>query len=211
MPSHTDRFDGSHCFIVTMPSRGQFHLYGRDPSQLKIRDIANSTSKQCRWTGHMLEDAWYSVAEHGENTSQLLMLMGADRDVQFQGLMHDTPEGYLSDINAPFKREIGVYYEKEALIWKRIAEKYGLPEELDSMVKKADWFSLFIEASIFVLPEHTYLMEGWFGYKEYWDDAMHIKKEALRLGCFVGLEHKGARELFLSRFEELGGVCESLA
>jgi 5'-deoxynucleotidase YfbR-like HD superfamily hydrolase len=203
MPRETDRFDGDHCFIVTMPSRGKFHLYGKDPQQIKIRDIANATSKQCRWTGHLLEDAFYSVAEHGENVSQLLMMMGAVRSIQFQGLMHDTPEAYLSDINAPMKREIGQYYEKEALIWKRIAAKYHLPEVLDPLVKKADWLSLFIEASIFVLPEHVELMQDWVGFKEHWDDAMALKKDALMFGCFQGVDHTKARKQFLERFTEL--------
>lgn len=206
MPSASDRFEGEHCFIITNPSKSNFHLYGNDPDEIKIRDIANAISKQCRFTGHLEEDYWYSVAEHCVDTSFIIERMGGTIMEQFCGLMHDTPEGYLSDINAPFKREIGQYYEKEALIWKRIAEKFGMPLELPAIVKAADWIALFVEARTFVAPGRPEIMKGWIGYDPH---GIKANSDPFDRYQMQGLGFRAARVHFLNRFEELQDALRS--
>ena len=196
MPSNTDEF-GNSPFILTNPSRGSFHLYGDNPGEIHIKDIANSLSKQCRFTGHFVESAWYSVAEHSVDVSHIIGLLGGTKEEKFAGLMHDTPEAYLSDINAPFKREIGQYYDKEALIWARIAAKFGVPEKLPAIVKTADWVALFIEAMTFVVPDHHEMLETWVGAEDHLPIAKSIGYK------MAGLTHNQARKLFLARFKEL--------
>jgi hypothetical protein len=200
MPDVTDRFEGDHCFIVTNPSQGNFHLYGTDPEEIHIGDIANALSKQCRFTGHLVEDAWYSVAEHSCDVANIIKQMGGSKAEQFAGLMHDTPEAFLSDICAPFKREIGQYYEKEALIWARIAPKFGLPLKLPDIVKAADWRALFIEASTFVIPFRLDILKTWIGYAEHGDAALSMNYP------MVGMDHRTARNYFLATFSILKGA-----
>lgn len=198
MPGSEDRFDGDNCFITTNPSQGKFHLYGDDPSQIRVTDIAGAISRQCRFTGHLVGDAWYSVAEHCLLVMDILKHLGENEETQFIGLMHDTPEAYLADLAAPFKRELGGYYDKEALIWKRIAAKYGLPEQLPEAVKTADWIALFIEARAIVASEEV--ISAWVGYDKYGELSKSIP---LQIFC---LNHVQARHAWLHSFVRLRGV-----
>lgn len=197
MPSDKDRFDGDNCFIITNPHRKNFHLYGNDPNEISIDSIANAISKQCRFTGHLVEDAWYSVAEHSCDVAEIVRLLGGTKFEQYCGLMHDTPEFGLSDIAAPFKREIGQYYEKEHLVWVRIADKFGLPHDLPPIVKRADWISLFCEAMEFVVPEHKEILKTWIGWDEYGEQAVKLGYRP------YGYSHQMARKMFLKKFVEL--------
>lgn len=204
--------DAPERFMITMPSRGKFYLYRHFDGDIKIGDLANSTSKQCRFTGHLLEAAWYSVAEHQIDVSHIIRLLGGSPIEQFCGLLHDSPEAFLSDICAPFKREIGPEYsEKEALIWRRVAETFGLPEELPLIVKQADWIALFMEAMTFVVPEHRHLLREWEGWHNYgtvaelfydaWCPPMW--KLWRRREIMHGWSHKTARVQYLARFHQL--------
>lgn len=197
MPSSSDRFEDGHCFIITNPGFGRFHLYGDDPDEIKIEVIANALGNQCRFTGHMVEGAWYSVLEHSCDVSNLIRLMGGSLLEQFCGLMHDSPEFGLSDIAAPFKRELLAYYDKEALIWKRIAAKFGLPEKLPDIVKTADWRALFIEAHQFVVPGRVDILEGWIGADE------HLKPALDMHYTMQGLPPGGAKPRFNFLFKTL--------
>jgi len=197
MPSASDNFTGENCFIITNPSMGAFHLYGDDPDEIKIRDIANATSKQCRFTGHMEEDSWYSVAQHMVDVSHIVEKLGGSKADQFAALLHDAPEAYLSDIAAPFKRELAVYYEKEALIWKRIAAKFGVPEKLPTVVKDADWIALFIEARTFVVPSNPAICEKWVGW-----DPWGIKAKTFPY-IMKQKTYVQAKWSYLDRFEKL--------
>lgn len=197
MPSTADNFVGEHVFIITNPSKGKFHLYGSDPDEIKIEDIANALSKQCRFTGHLETDAWYSVAEHSIDVQRVIKLLGGTKFEQFCGLMHDTPEAYLSDIAAPFKRELGQYYEKEALIWKRVVPKFGIPEVLPPIVKQADWIALFIEAMTFVVPGREDILTTWVGWDQYGAQALELRHKVKMHGYM----YRQARTAFLSKFE----------
>ena len=144
MPSNTDNFE-DHRYIRTIGGR-KFHLYGDDPEELDLNDIAVALSHMGRFTGHT--SRFYSVAEHSLLVHDILFTMYKVRDplVLLGGLLHDATEAYLADISAPFKGALGNYNELEGNIWARIAAKWGLPIELDPRVKEADWIALFAEA-----------------------------------------------------------------
>lgn len=196
MPSETDSFE-DHVYIHVNPSGGKFHLYREgDISEINITDIASALGRQCRFTGHLLPHVeHYSVAEHCVLVSYLLEKMGAKPWVIFQGLMHDAAEAYLSDIAAPFKRELGGYYEKEKLIQERINLRYDLPAEHDPMVKQADWYALFIEARNMVLPDEGQL-STWIGYEEHGEKSKEFDLAP------QGWTYFEARNQFLMRFAQ---------
>ena len=211
MPSSDDNFVADSCHIITIPSRGRLSLYGGDPTELKISDIANSLGHQCRFTGHLQPWAWYSTAEHSVDVSWIIRELGGDLHEQYVGLMHDSPEFGLSDIAAPFKKEIGTYYEKEKLIWHRMCDKFDLPQVLPSIVKQADWIALFLEAMTFVVPDHHDVLESWFGWVDYGQYAQLMHKmwvpsrRKFWRGRKImrGLSYRQAPKAFLDRFNEL--------
>jgi len=193
------KYVGNDCYIITIPSRTRLHLYWNDPDEIVIYDIANSQSKQCRFNGHMVEDAFYSVAEHQVDASFVAKMLGASPFVQFLCQMHDTPEYGLSDIAAPFKPEVKGYKDVENLLWVRIADKFGMPRVLPPLVKKVDWLCLFMEAATFVVPNHRHLLKEWVGWDEHGEEAMKLlKKYTMR-----GLPFQEARLAFLDRFHQL--------
>jgi len=200
MPSEDDRFDGDDCYIKVNPSGGYFHMHAEgDTSEIHLVDIASAISRQCRFTGHLLpEFEHYSVAEHCVLVSALLKKMGCSVQLQFFGLMHDAAEAYLSDIAAPFKRELGSYYEAEAKIEKRIAKKYGLDmsDEQHTMLKKADWIALWIEAKQIVCRDPSEV-ENWKGYELYGAES---EKYMTPVQCWP---QQTARNEFLMRWAEL--------
>ncbi len=197
MPTKDDVFIDDQCCIKVNPSGGYFHLYNKgDVQEIKLHDIAAATSRQCRFTGHLLDGIEiYSVAEHCILVSAILEAMGCPPDVVFQGLMHDACEAYLSDIAAPFKGELGSYHECEHLIWQRIALKYNLPTKLDPRVKVADWYALFVEARQIVTRDEKDL-STWQGYETYGEDS---KQYMLQLNAWLPSE---ARKQFMCRFAD---------
>lgn len=203
MPSNDDRFDGDDCYIKVNPSGGYFFMHHKeDTSEIHLVDIANAISRQCRFTGHLLAEIdHYSVGEHCVLVTRLLKQMGASVKVQFYGLMHDAPEAYLSDIAAPFKRELGSYYEAEAKIEYRIRKKYSLhiTAAEHKLVKKADWIALWIEARQIICRDPRE-PSSWKGYETYGKDSEQPPFWDWRVDCW---DRKTARDQFLINFARL--------
>jgi hypothetical protein len=197
MPSKEDVFKGSQRRIKVNPSGGYFHLErAGDISEVNLTDIASALSRQCRYTGHLVNGVeHYSVAEHSVLVSYILEKMGADPVTVFQGLMHDSAEAYLSDIAAPFKGAIGNYYDVEEKIMARIRLRYNLPAQQDPTIKKADWVALFVEARQIVNPDEDDL-STWQGYETYGELSHEF---AFPLRCWGPAQ---ARNEFLIRFAQ---------
>lgn len=196
MPSKTDQFLGEQCRIRVIGNR-YFHMHSDDINEVTLEAIAGATSRLCRFTGHLIDGIEvYSVAEHCVLVSYILEKMGAPASVQFQGLMHDASEAFLADIAAPFKGEIGSYYEVEERIMSRIRERYLLPEKFDYRVKLADWYALFIEARQIVLQDEREL-STWLGYEEHGEESA---KFGMRVQCWLP---SMAKIQFLARFADL--------
>lgn len=158
--------------------------------QIEIEDIAHSLSLNCRYNGHC--ERFYSVAEHSVLISHLV-----PEEYAKIGLMHDATEAYLSDIVRPFKKSLGNYIPIENLLYSRIANRYGLPEDIPPIVKHYDVAICKIEA------EDLMKSKG----KEWGIPSEHLPREVFkeRTGC-DGIEGWGWEEAkirFLRRFDEL--------
>lgn len=200
MPSQADTFEGDHVRIRVNPSGNFFHLYNKgDVSEISLLDIANALSHQCRFTGHyLLGVEHYSVAEHSIYVATMVEdfyggIEKAPPKELLAALLHDAPESYLSDIAAPFKHEIGRYYEKEALIADRIYKRYGIAGFKSDNIKLADWYALFNEARQLVCPDEK-VLETWQGYEEFGPMSQAYNRE---LACWLPSR---ARIEFLAKF-----------
>lgn len=117
------------------------------PEQIDLEDIAHSLSLQCRFNGHVSQ--FYSIAEHSILVQMALLSRGESKKVQRIGLMHDAAEAYVGDLVAPIKRLPGlsVYRALETAIWtEAIAPRFGLPDRIPDVVKRADLCMLVQEA-----------------------------------------------------------------
>ena len=116
----------------------QIHPRFMKPEDVDILDIAHSLSLICRFNGHC---NWhYSVAQHS-----LVVSKNLPEHLQFQGLMHDATEAYCGDMVRPLKVDLPAYQKIEQDIWIAICQRYGLPEELDPLIKIADDRALMTE------------------------------------------------------------------
>lgn len=161
MPGKTDLFTNAR-YIQTISGR-KFHLEGTDPEEIQLTDICHALGHLGRFTGHTTR--LYTVAEHSILVDDIVRMMrGDDPMLRLQALLHDATEAYLADISAPFKGALGNYYELEEQVHARIADKFGLPHELDPIIKEADWIALFAEAQeLQPLADLT----TWYGYDKW--------------------------------------------
>ncbi|TGQ19585.1 hypothetical protein EN860_019680 [Mesorhizobium sp. M00.F.Ca.ET.217.01.1.1] len=114
----------------------QFWPLDARPEEVHIEDIAHALSLQCRYAGHCRN--FYSVAEHSVLIARWLVDVGESVETALAGLMHDATEAYLVDMPRPVKRSLHEYRIHEAALWRVIAKRYGLPEELPAIVHGAD-------------------------------------------------------------------------
>ena len=112
-------------------SGGRFYPADPRPEEVKILDIASGLAKECRYGGQLPE--MYSVAEHS-----ILVASVLPPELKLQGLLHDAPEAWLRDMVRPAKTLLPQYYELEGKVWRAVAIAFGLPSELDPLVKQAD-------------------------------------------------------------------------
>ncbi|MBZ9973541.1 hypothetical protein LB517_28325 [Mesorhizobium sp. BR1-1-12] len=121
-------------FMQTYTAR-QFWPLDARPDEVHIEDIAHSLSLQCRYAGHCKR--FYSVAEHSVLIANWIWWHGSVADA-LVGLLHDATEAYLVDMPRPVKRSMHEYRLHEAALWKVIAERFGLPEDMPAVVHEAD-------------------------------------------------------------------------
>lgn len=119
----------------------RIHLLKPDPNEIHIDDIAHGLSLSCRWSGQC--DDYFSIAQHSMGAAKLV-----PHAFKLSALMHDAAEAYLTDIPTPAKRIMPEYQEMEHVLWLAIAERFGLPVELDPEVHKADRIMLMSERDI---------------------------------------------------------------
>jgi hypothetical protein len=97
----------------------------------QIEDFAHSLSLLCRYNGHCTK--YYSVAEHLLRCSYEVPV-----EYQFEALMHDVSEAYLSDMPRPLKKLMPEYQALEKRVEKAIANQYDLPFPMSPVVKECD-------------------------------------------------------------------------
>lgn len=120
------------------------------PEEVHLEDIAHSQARQNRYNGH-IQLEHYSVAEHSVLMALWLLETYGDPFLAYQGLFHDGPEAYVSDMVRPLKRqpemsgfvgiEQGVYTAIVDAFPHLLASHGGQRRgfyELDKRVKEAD-------------------------------------------------------------------------
>jgi hypothetical protein len=111
-------------------------------------EIAHALGNLCRFGGHCRE--FYSVAQHS-----LHVAIQLPERLKLQGLLHDATEAYVGDVIRPLKRRLPEFAGIEARVWRAVAERFSLPEELDPLVKEADNRMLLTEKRDLV-PPHSW-------------------------------------------------------
>lgn len=122
----------------------KFYVFNPKQKDIVIEDIAHSLSLICRFTGHT-EDL-YSVGQH----SLLVMELCPD-EFKLEGLTHDFPEAYITDLATPVKRKMPNYKEYENNLHTAIAKKFHLQFPMPKIIKE-------IDQEVFQM-EWAYLME----------------------------------------------------
>lgn len=114
------------------------------PEEITVLDIAHALSHQCRYNGHCPE--FYSVAQHAVYCADAAAALGLDETVQFEALMHDAAEAYVSDLPRPVKALLPGYYALEDRVLRAIAAKYGFQGQMSGDVRSIDDRVLHTEA-----------------------------------------------------------------
>ncbi len=116
---------------ITMSNGNDFVFNNPDSADYSIEVIAQSLSKICRFGGHCNE--FYSVAQHSVSVSDLV-----PDELKMEALLHDAAEAFVGDMPTPLKQMLPEYKAIELEIEKSIRQKYGLPEEMNPLIKEAD-------------------------------------------------------------------------
>lgn len=130
-------------YMLTFTGR-HFRFDAFQPDDFDIRDIAHALSNVARFNGHTLTH--YSVAQHSVFVSNLCLPEDAR-----EGLMHDAPEAYMGDMVGPLKR-LAVMHQfrvMEDRMWRALASKYRLRQQIPNSVKDADKTMLEAELNHF--------------------------------------------------------------
>jgi len=114
-----------------------FYLREPDLDSICIEDIAHSFENQCRYNGHVKR--FYCVAEHSSILAAYVFnqTQGGKR-ISRTMLLHDAAEAYIGDLPRPLKRMLPEFVEIERRIFKAIAEKFDIFEELPPYIKELD-------------------------------------------------------------------------
>lgn len=144
---------------ILLGTGGAFFPLGPDPRGIDIRDVAHSLSQQCRYAGHCRP--FWSVAQHSLEVSRRVEARlstdrlgyppshpayitperygGCSKRVgALWGLLHDASEAYLQDIVRGIKPLVQGYSVWEGYVEGAVAERFGLPLPMPSLVKAVD-------------------------------------------------------------------------
>lgn len=173
-----------NCSSAISVGRGMFDYADHSKSKFTIEDIATSLSNICRYTGHVKENLFYSVAEHCVHVSHAV-----PKECAFEGLMHDAPEAFIGDVNSVLKQFIGPKFkELDHSVSQYLAGLYGYQYPYPKIVKEADGRMYRTE-----VPIVTYDND------EYW--LLDLKP--FNLNIIECWKPERARKEFLKRFKEL--------
>jgi len=133
--------DIKHFWIQTATGK-QFFVENPCPEDVEAEDIAHSLPKICRYAGHCIE--FYSVGEHSVIVADELMRRHNDFELARAGLMHDAPEGYLTDLPSPIKKLCRDYQRLEGKTGSAIERRFDLKYSLDDdRIRRVD-FDVFL-------------------------------------------------------------------
>lgn len=119
---------------VMSPRGKRWYLLDPRPEDFDIKDIAHCLSRLNRFNGAVD----YTVAEHSMAVSRILTEVWSRPDLALQGLLHDATEAVIGDIVSPLKAILPEIRDIEDRLWRVIAERFGLPTEIDPLVSRVD-------------------------------------------------------------------------
>jgi len=122
----------------------KFYVFNPRLKDISIEDIAHALSLMCRFTGHTEE--LYSVGQHS-----LIVMELCPEEFKLEGLTHDFPEAYITDLATPVKRRMPSFKECEDTLHTAIAKKFHLQFPMPKIIKE-------IDQEVFKM-EWAYLME----------------------------------------------------
>ncbi len=177
---------------IQVRSGGRFYPLDPRPEEVFIEDIAHALANCCRFAGHVRE--FYSVAQHS-----VLVSRHCDQADSLFGLLHDAAECYICDLSRPVKQSlrragIVVFDTIEGAIMDAVCVRFGLPLIQPESVDRADVLLLATEARDLMAP----LTPGW---RHTIENGHPVLED--RIVPWTPLR---AREEFLKRFRELGGI-----
>lgn len=142
----------------------QFNIANPTSEQVLLSDIAHNLSVIPRWNGNCCRP--FSVIEHSILVFQMVQDAGADPLTCLQALVHDATEAYIGDVPAPVKSMVPEIREYEkGVLWPPIANKFGVPVELQKVVRDADWTAMFVEAKCLCTTVED--LTTWYRYDEF--------------------------------------------
>jgi len=165
-----------------------FKPFEPHPDMVNIEDISQGLSNLCRYAGQ--SNQFYSVAQHSVFVSDILRVRGHEPEIQFLGLMHDSPEAYIVDLPTPIKMAMPYYQQTESGVWSCIVEKFGIKadEEAMKVMAEADNDAFCTEAVNFMkVPPH-------------WSDRPNWNPIGITM---KGMEPVAAKIHFMERFKYL--------
>lgn len=176
-------------FLMTTQSGVQVDLEHPEKTEIRIKDIAHSLARLCRFNGHTIN--CYSVAQHSVLVSEIVA--STHREFAIDALLHDAHEAYLGDLCGPIKEYLrqftGEWDRLEEAFQMRIAEVFDLACPEPTIVHEIDRRILAAEAT-WQLP-----------HQEWSSKLPSVEIHA----SHVWNEMEAARR-FLDRFEYLSGV-----
>jgi hypothetical protein len=132
-----------------------------DPDAISLEAVAHGLANTGRFAGQSCR--FYSVAEHAVLVARRLQETGRPLAIVLEGLHHDDPEAFLTDVTRPLKRRIPGYQDIEAGMARAVEDALGVPirEPMTEVVKGADTWALACEAH-HLLPSqgHSWFCDG---------------------------------------------------
>tara|TARA_E500000305_G_scaffold86877_1_gene73239 strand:- start:371 stop:1027 length:657 start_codon:yes stop_codon:yes gene_type:complete len=181
-----------------MLSGRRLDLLDPSPFDVEIEDIAHGLARVARWNGQTIGDEPFSVAEHSVLVEELCHRLrpGWPAKWRLAALLHDAPEYVIGDMISPFKAALGYDYKSfehrlESAIHLRFGLPADLPKTVETLIKRADRVSAFLEATQLA------------GFSDAEAAAIFGRPRGLTPIKLKPLNPTAAQALFLKRFKSL--------
>ena len=126
----------------------RYSLLNPRTEDVRLEDVAHHPSNTCRYTGAVRK--FYSVAQHSWHVSFL-----CHPDYALEGLMHDSPEAYITDVSGPLKHTsiMSGYRDLEEVHYGVICSALDISTYRHPSIKEADLRMYFTEVRD-LMPPH---------------------------------------------------------
>lgn len=147
--------------VIYLQSGVSLNIVDFCSEHVRLQDIIESLSKQCRYMGHC--SRFYSVAEHSVTCMRMAEQVYGEGSLEACcALLHDAHEAYIMDFPTPHKEAIPGYREVEGAVEKIVRQHLHLPRPLHPVwdaVKELDTELLHMEASVLFDPPPPWARE----------------------------------------------------